>query len=184
MSAQAPYQPSKWDQSREEDKVGSEGTYLKVMVKSSVLVWNNGKSQSTTLHYPICALPETSINQGQGGLTKFYRIFTEFSKESDRVHACTEVAALHQREDWANQPHGAVVTDTEDSNSENEDSMIPPLIYPEDSDNKEDDPHEYPSNLQAKVLPRNRPRNSILMPYQNLTRPRGRVPLGSYLQKT
>ena len=33
------------------------------------------------------ALPETFINKGQEGLTKFYSMFAEFFKELARVHA-------------------------------------------------------------------------------------------------
>ena len=72
--------PHKWAQDRGEGKVGREGTYLKVMGKSSILVWNNGKSQRTIFHSPGCAIPETSINQGQKDLTKFYSMLTEFFK--------------------------------------------------------------------------------------------------------
>ena len=83
--------PQKWARDRGEYEVGREGTYLKVMGKRSMLVWNNGKPQRTILHDPGCALPETSINQGQEGLTKFYSTFEEIFKESDKVHACPAV---------------------------------------------------------------------------------------------
>ena len=64
------------------------------MGKCYILVWNNVKSHMKILHAPGCALPETSINQGQDGLTKFYIMFAEFFKESDRVHACPEDATM------------------------------------------------------------------------------------------
>ena len=83
--------PHKWDQDRVEEKVGREGTYLKVMGKRSILVLNNGKLQRIILHAPGYALPETSINQGQEGLTKFYSMFAEFFKESDMVHTSPSV---------------------------------------------------------------------------------------------
>ena len=51
---------------------------------------------------------------------------------------------LQQREEWTNQPRGAVVTETEDIDSDNKVSLMPPLIYPEDSDDKEDNHCEYP----------------------------------------
>ena len=35
--------PQKWTRDRGEDKVVREGKYLKVMVKRSILVWNNSK---------------------------------------------------------------------------------------------------------------------------------------------
>ena len=89
--------PQKWAQDRGEDKVGREGTYLKVVVKRSVLVWNNRKSQSIILHAPGCALPEMSINQVQEILTKLYSMFAEFFKVSDRVHAYPSVATPQQR---------------------------------------------------------------------------------------
>ena len=44
---------------------------------------------------------------------------------------------LQQREEWNHQPRGAVVIDTEDSDLDKEDSVIPPLIYTEYSDDKE-----------------------------------------------
>ena len=77
-----------------------------------------------------------------------------------------------------------MVTDTEESNSDNEESVIPPLIYLEESDDKEynicESPSDPPSaelprnpDLQAKTLLRNRPRNPIMMPYQNLPLPQG-----------
>ena len=42
-------------------------------------------------------------------------MFVEFFKESDRVHACTVVDTPQQREEWDHQPHGSVVTYSEDS---------------------------------------------------------------------
>ena len=60
--------------------VGKEGTYLKLMGKTSVLVSNNRKPQSTILHTPGCDLTETSINQGQEGLTKLYIMLAVFFK--------------------------------------------------------------------------------------------------------
>ena len=80
-------------------------------------MWNNGKPQRTILTSPGYTLPETSINQGQEVLTKFYSILTEIFKESDRFHACPEVATPEQREELTNRPHGAVVIYTEDIDS-------------------------------------------------------------------
>ena len=62
------------------------------MVKCSVLVRKNRKSQRTTLNALGCALAETSINKGQEVITKFYSMFAEFFKKSDRVHACPALA--------------------------------------------------------------------------------------------
>ena len=72
-------------------------TYLKVMGKRSILLWNNGKSQSTILHAPGFALPKTSINQVQECLTKLCIMFVEFFKESDRIHAYPAAATPQQR---------------------------------------------------------------------------------------
>ena len=107
--------PHKWARYRVEDEVGREVTYLKVMLKCYILVWNNGKSQNTIFHDPVCALLETSINQGQEGLTKFYSMLAEFFRESDRAHACPVVATPHQREEWTYHPRGAVVIKMEES---------------------------------------------------------------------
>ena len=41
----------------------------------------------------------------------------------DKVHTCQEAATPQQREEWTHQPCGAVVTDTEESISENEDRL-------------------------------------------------------------
>ena len=87
--------------------------------KRSVLMCSNGKSQRTILNDPGSALSETSINQGQERLTKFYIMFAKQIKESDRVHAYPECPTS---------PRGAVVTDTENSNSHEKDIVMPPLI--------------------------------------------------------
>ena len=50
-------------------------------------------------------------------------------KELDRVHACPAVATPHKREDWTHQPGGAVVTDTYDRKLDDEESVMPLLIY-------------------------------------------------------
>ena len=50
------------------------------MVKRSIFVQNNRKSQRTILNSPGYALSETSINQVQEVLTKFYSIFAGFSR--------------------------------------------------------------------------------------------------------
>ena len=71
---------------------GREGTYLKVIIKHSIHLWNNEKSQRIIIHAPRCALQDKSINQGQEGLTKFYSIFVGFFKESDKAHNCPSVA--------------------------------------------------------------------------------------------
>ena len=99
--------------------------------KHSILVRNNVRPQRKILHDTEFNLPETSINQGQEVLTNFYNIFAEFFNELDSVHTCPAVDTPHQMEECTNQPHGVMVTDTEDSNSNNEDSVIPPLIYPD-----------------------------------------------------
>ena len=55
--------PQKWAQDRGEEKLGREGTNLKLIIKRSILMRNNGKLQRTILHSPRCALLETSTNQ-------------------------------------------------------------------------------------------------------------------------
>ena len=133
--------PNKWSQDRGEDNVRREGTYLKVMRKRSILVCNNRKTLRIILHDPGFTLSEISMNQGQEGLTKFFRIFysmfSKISKESDRVHARPAVFTTQQMEDWAHHPLGDVVTEMEERNSDKKDSMMPSLIHPEDSDNQE-----------------------------------------------
>ena len=114
--------------------------------KHSILVRNNVRPQRNILHDTEFNLPETSINQGQEVLTKLYGMLEEIFKESDRVHACPAVATPQQREEYTHQPHGAVVTYTEDSDSYDKDILMPKLIYPEDFNNEEDDPHESLNN--------------------------------------
>ena len=72
-----------------------------------------------------------SINQCQEGLTNFYSMFAEFFNESDKVHPCPVVANPQQRDEHKHYPHISVVTYTEESNSDDEDITMPPLIYPE-----------------------------------------------------
>ena len=65
---------------------------------------------------------------------------------------------LQQREEWNHQPRGAVVIDTEDSDLDKEDSVIPPLIYTEYSDDKEYHPCESLSGPHyAEPTPEPRP---------------------------
>ena len=61
----------------------------------------------------------------------------EYFKESNKVHACPAVATTQQREEWTHHTRDTVVTDTEDSDSDEEDSMMSLLIYPEYSNNDE-----------------------------------------------
>ena len=112
------------------------------MVKHYILVWNNGEPQRIILHALGCDIPETFTNEGQEGITEFYRMFAENFKESNRVHACPAVATPYQREEWTHQTHGAVVKDTEDINLDDEDSLMPTLMYLEEYDDKEDNPLE------------------------------------------
>ena len=64
-------------------------------------------------------------------------MLVEFFKESDKVHACLEVANIQQREEWNHHPRGTMVTDTEDSDLDDKDSATPSLIYPEESKDEE-----------------------------------------------
>ena len=61
-------------------------------------------------------------------------------------HAWPAVATPQQREEWTHQPCGAVVIDTDDSDLDDEDSVIPPLIYLEDYCNKDQYALEYLSD--------------------------------------
>ena len=51
-----------------------------------------------------------------------------------------------KRMEWTHQPLDVVVTDMEEINSDDKYSVMPPLIYPEDSGNEKDNPHESLSN--------------------------------------
>ena len=44
-----------------------------------------------------------------------------------------------QREEWNHHTHGAMVTDMEDSKSDDVNNMIPPYVYPEESGWKEEE---------------------------------------------
>ena len=65
-------------------------------------------------------------------------MFVKFSKESDQINTCPAATTLNHREEWTHQTHHAMLTNTEDSDSENEKSMMPLLIYLEDSKDMED----------------------------------------------
>ena len=56
-------------------------------------------------------------------------MFIEIFMESDQVHVCTEVTMPQKREEWT-------------SNSYNEDSVMSQIIYPDYSNNEEDEPCE------------------------------------------
>ena len=73
-------------------------------------------------------------------------MLVEFFKELDRFHSFLAVSTPQQREEWTQQIRGAVVIDTDDRNSEDKDSVMPTLIYLENSGEEEDDPCESPSN--------------------------------------
>ena len=62
--------PQTWARDRDEVNFGLEGTYLKVMGKNYVLVWNNRTYHRNILHDPGCALLYMSINQYQEVLSK------------------------------------------------------------------------------------------------------------------
>ena len=118
------------------------------MGKRSILLRNNGKSQRIILHDHECNLPEIYKNQVQEGLTKFHNMFAEFSKESDRVHACSPVATPQHSGGWTHHPRDDVATDTKDSDLDNKYSMIPLLSYPEESNDNDcpsNAPSEYPT---------------------------------------
>ena len=82
-------------------------------------------------------------------------MFAEFFKESDRVHAFQAVS-MPQR--GGGHPHGAVVSDTEDSNSDGKDSVMPQLIYLDKSDDEEYNPRESLSDpLTTEPIPKPEP---------------------------
>ena len=55
-------------------------------------------------------------------------MFVELFKELDRFHTFPAVATPQQREEWTHQPHGAVVTDMEDIDPDEKNSVITLLI--------------------------------------------------------
>ena len=69
-------------------------------------------------------------------------MFAENFKEWDRVHTCPSVSTPQQREEWTHLLCDAMVTYTEESKSDEEDIVVPLLIYLEDFGDKEDDPCE------------------------------------------
>ena len=64
-------------------------------------------------------------------------MFAKHFKQSDRVHACPAVYMPQQRRECTHQSRGDVVTDMEDSDLDDKDSVMLPLVYPEDSNNEE-----------------------------------------------
>ena len=67
-------------------------------------------------------------------------MFVEIFKESEHIHAWSVVATPKNRKECNQRPHHDVVTHMEESNSENKYTMIPLIIYPEDSSDNEEDP--------------------------------------------
>ena len=110
------------------------------MANIYILVRNKRKYHRTIHYSPRCALPDTSIYQGYGGLNKFCSMFVDIFKKLDKIISSPEVATLHQREEFNHWPHHTVVTDIEDINLDDEDRIISPLIYPEESDDEDYDP--------------------------------------------
>ena len=88
--------------------------------------------------------PRDVHKSGPGGSDQVLHHVREIFKESYSVHACLLVATTQKREEWNHHPCSALVADTGDSDSNDEDSVMPPLIYSEDSDNKES-PRKLPS---------------------------------------
>ena len=64
-------------------------------------------------------------------------MFAGFFKDPYRIHACAAVVTQHQKEIYTRQLPITVVIDTKDSDSNDEDSVMNPLIHLEDSENKE-----------------------------------------------
>ena len=83
---------------------------------------------------------------GSGGNHQLLQNVGKKFKWSNRVRTFPEVNTPQQREEWTHHTHSSVVTYMEDRNSDEEGSGMPPLISPEDSDDKEDNPCESLSN--------------------------------------
>ena len=107
------------------------------MGKCSILVWNNRKPQINILHDNGCEIPEMSIHQVHEGTTKFCTMLTEVFNESDQINKFPEENKPQHKKEWNNWPRRVVVSNTEDIDSDNKDSAIPPLIYHEDSHDEE-----------------------------------------------
>ena len=88
-----------------------------------------------------------SINQGQEELTKFCRMFAEFSRNRTGPTPAHKLLLRSRGRSEPTIPVELWFTETEDSESDDEYRVMPPLIYPEDYDEEEDDPHESPNYL-------------------------------------
>ena len=108
--------------------------------KISVLVWNNGKYQSTILHATRCAITETYTNKYQELPTNLCSTFVEIFYELDWIQTFQSVDTLLPRDYCNNKTHHARVTDTEESNLNKKDSMMPLIINHKNSDDNEGDP--------------------------------------------
>ena len=185
--SQAPYQPSimglgkrrRWSRKgRDQPQVDGQTLYPSV--------WNNRTSKRKILQDPGCALPETSINQSQEGLTKFYSTFADFSTNrtgsmpAHKLLRCirgrsgpTSPASLWSHT-WRTKSHTTNrvwclheftwrTKTKRKTTSINPWATLLPQIPPRNPD------------LQAKNISRNWPRNPIMITYQNILRPQGRV---------
>ena len=65
---------------------------------------------------------------GSGDTNQVLQHASRVFKESDWVHACPAVATPQQREEWNHKTCDAVVTDTEGSDLDDEESGTPLLI--------------------------------------------------------
>ena len=63
-------------------------------------------------------------------------MLVEIFKKSDRIHTFPESATSQQRDEFTHQPHHAMVTDTEYSDSQNQENMFLPPIYLDYSNNE------------------------------------------------
>ena len=98
------------------------------------------EQREITKDHPSCFWMHSTKDvhkSGPGGTNQVLHHVHRIFKELDRFHVCPAVATPHQWEECTNQPRGAVSTYMEDINSDDKDSVMLPLIYPEESNNEE-----------------------------------------------
>ena len=79
---------------------------------------------------------------GSGGTNQVLQHVRGFLNEPNRVQTCSVVATTQQREKLDHQGHITAITDKKDRDLDYKYSVMPLLIYPEDSNEDEDDPRE------------------------------------------
>ena len=84
--------------------------------------------------HPSCSQmrsPGDVHKSGPGGSDQVLQHLCGTFKESYTVHACPSVFATQKREEWTRNTCGAMVTDMEGRRSDDMESVMPPLLYPE-----------------------------------------------------